>query len=291
MISPRRKLPPLNALRAFEASGRNLNFRAAADELGVTQGAVAQQVRALESHLGLTLFQRLARGLALTPAGAAYLTDITRAFDLLTESTNQLLVRPEIVTVSVTPTFATKLLIPSLAELHAAFPGIELRTVATESLSDFDHDQVDIAIRLTDKPFSADLEAKLLFHQELVVVASPHIVRDTHLPLSMAQLMTLPLLHDAHDYWRKIFPASSSRSGLAFNQTTLALDAALAGQGVALACRSFVAKDLEAGRLLQVMNETTVIKPSYFLVRKRSKITRKAVDDIWHWLTERFSQH
>lgn len=286
MIKSRRKLPPLNALRAFEVSGRRLSFRAAAQELGVTQGAVAQQVRALEAHLGISLFQRHARGLALTTAGATYLVNVTRAFDTLTESTNQLFVQPQMVTISVTPTVATKLLIPRLAELHAAIPGVELRTVATESLSNFDHDQVDIAIRLTDKPFSAELEAKLLFRQELVAVASPHLVRHLKLPLTMDQLRKLPLLHDAHDHWPTILPTSSGLSGAVFNQTALALDAALAGQGVALACRAFVAADLEAGRLLQVIKKAPIMGPSFFLVRKRAISSRKSVIAIWDWCAE-----
>lgn len=104
MMPSRRKLPPLNALRAFEVSGRRLSFRAAADELGVTQGAVAQQVRALEEHLGQALFQRLPRGLALTPQGASYLTNVTRAFDTLGDATGRLLEQPDTVTISVTPT-------------------------------------------------------------------------------------------------------------------------------------------------------------------------------------------
>lgn len=90
----RRSLPPLNALRAFEVAGRRLNFRSASDELGVTQGAVAQQVRLLEDHVGTVLFQRLPRGLALTPQGAAFLTEVTRAFDTLGDATEQLLARP-----------------------------------------------------------------------------------------------------------------------------------------------------------------------------------------------------
>ena len=98
----RRGLPSLNALRAFEAAGRKLSFRAAAEELGVTQGAVAQQIRALEDHLGIRLFNRLARGLSLTPQGAAWLADVTRAFDMLVESTDRLLARPDVVTISVT---------------------------------------------------------------------------------------------------------------------------------------------------------------------------------------------
>ncbi|WP_106797466.1 LysR substrate-binding domain-containing protein [Rhizobium sp. H4] len=289
MIRSRRALPPLNALRAFEASGRRLNFRAAAEELGVTQGAIAQQVRALEDQLGLMLFQRLPRGLALTAQGAAYLSDVTRAFDMLGEATGRLLARPETVTISVTPTVAAKLLIPRLAELYSALPDVDLRTVATEALSDFDRDQVDIAVRLTSQAFPAALEARLLFRQELVAVASPHLVKGLTLPLSREELCKLPLLHDSHDRWGMFLAIREKLPGAAFNHTTLALDAALAGQGVVLACRAFVAADLEAGRLVQVTEETATIGADYFLVRKRSSSPRKAVDAVWDWCAARLS--
>ncbi|MFT0532312.1 LysR substrate-binding domain-containing protein [Castellaniella hirudinis] len=282
MTPSRRTLPPLNALRAFEASGRRLSFRAAAQELGVTQGAVAQQVRALEAHLGVALFQRHPRGLALTQPGAAYLVDVTRAFDTLTESTGRLLARPDMVTISVTPTVAAKLLIPRLGELHAALPGVELRTVATETLSDFDRDQVDIAVRLTRAPFPAGLEARLLFRQDLVAVASPHLLGALVPPLTVEQLRALPLLHDAHDHWPRFLKSSNKLPGAVFNQTTLALDAAMAGQGVALACRAFVAADLAAGRLVKVA-DAGAAQADYFLVRKRVSSSRKSVEAIWRW--------
>ena len=112
-MNPRTRLPPLNALRAFEVSGRRLSFRAAADELGVTQGAVAQQVRALEAHIGQPLFHRLPRGLALTTQGAHFLTDLSRAFSLIGTAAARFSTRPETVTISVTPTFATKMLTPA----------------------------------------------------------------------------------------------------------------------------------------------------------------------------------
>jgi DNA-binding transcriptional LysR family regulator len=283
MPVPRRRLPPLNALRAFEVAGRRLNFRAAADELGVTQGAVAQQVRALEDHLGIALFQRLPRGVALTPRGAAYLADVTRAFDTLGEATGQLLVRPEAVTISVTPTFAARLLIPRLPQLHAALPGVELRTVATEALSDFDRDQVDIAVRLARPPFPAGLEARLLFRQEIVAIASPHLVGGMELPLSAERLRELPLLHDAHDHWPGFLRSAGKLTGPVFNQTTLALDVALAGQGVALACRAFVAADLEAGRLVRVADATMAAGADYYLVRRRTSSPAKAAGAVWDW--------
>ncbi|WP_368928825.1 LysR substrate-binding domain-containing protein [Alcaligenes faecalis] len=286
MMKSRRSLPPLNALRAFEVSGRRLSFRAAADELGVTQGAVAQQVRALEEHLGLGLFQCHPRGLQLTVAGSAYLAEVTRAFDTLADATGRLLVRPDTVTISVTPTVAAKLLIPRLGDLQAALPDVELRTVATEALSDFERDQVDIAVRLTRPPFAADLEAKLLFRQDLVAVASPRLVGNMTLPLSSEQLRALPLLHDAQGHWATFMKTSSKLPGAVFNQTTLALDAAMAGQGVALACKAFVAMDLAAGRLVQVA-EAGTLGPDFYLVRKRSAPVRQSVDAVWDWCLHR----
>jgi LysR family glycine cleavage system transcriptional activator len=240
----------------------------------------------LEEHLGLALFQRHPRGLQLTLAGAAYLAEVTRAFDTLADATGRLLVRPDTVTISVTPTVAAKLLIPRLGDLQAALPDVELRTVATEALSDFERDQVDIAVRLTRPPFAADLEAKLLFRQDLVAVASPRLVGNVTLPLSSEQLRALPLLHDAQGHWATFLKTSSKLPGAVFNQTTLALDAAMAGQGVALACKAFVAMDLAAGRLVQVA-EAGTLGPDFYLVRKRSAPVRQSVDAVWDWCLHR----
>lgn len=287
MLPSRRHLPPLNALRAFEVSGRRLNFRAAAEELGVTQGAVAQQVRALEEHLDVTLFHRRSRGLSLTPFGTAYLVEVSRAFDTLAQATGQLQRRAEVVTISVTPTVAAKLLIPRLGELREALPGVDLRTVATETLSDFDRDQIDLAVRLSRAPLRSDLEGRILFRQELVAVASPHLVAGMALPLEIAQLRKLPLLHDALDQWPAFLGVGPGLAGPAFNQTTLALDAALAGQGIALACRAFVMADLLSGRLAQVSSKVQLVDPDYMLLRKRSESQRAAVRAVWDWCIQR----
>lgn len=289
MSVSRRRLPPLNALRAFEVAGRKLSFRAAADELGVTQGAVAQQIRLLEEHLGLALFKRLPRGVALTPQGAVYLAGVGRAFDTLSEATGQLLRRTDTVTISVTPTFATKLLIPRLAELAAAVPGVELRTIASEVISDFDRDGVDIAVRLTRPPFPSGLETRLLFRQDLIAVASPHLVGDAPLPLDAARLRSLPLLHDAHDHWPMFLPGAAKLPGAVFNQTTLALDAALAGQGVAIVARAVVMADIAAGRLLQVAQSGHTTGLDYYLVRKRRAAPAKTLDAVWNWCLAQLS--
>lgn len=290
MSTNRRKLPPLNALRAFEVAGRRLNFRAAADELGVTQGAVAQQVRALEAHVGTSLFQRLPRGLALTSAGANYLSDISHAFDTLAQATEKLTHRPDRVTISVTPTIAAKLLIPRLAHLYTALPQVELQTIATDALSDFDRDQVDIAIRLTPRAIPAALEAELLFHQELIAVASPQLALPQPPPLSAEQLASLPLLHDAHDRWPTFLNRNGRLPGTVFNQTALAIDAALGGQGVALTSKAFVADDLKTGRLIPLSEHRITLPASYYLVRKRASVHPKAVEAVWNWCLHQFQQ-
>ncbi len=283
MSNSHRTLPPLNALRAFEAAGRHLNFRAAADELFVTQSAVAQQVRMLEEHIGFPLFQRLPRGVALTSQGSVYFAEVTRAFKILDKATAQLLREPKTVTISVTPTFATKLLLPRLSALTAAVPDAELRTVATESIADFDRDQVDIAVRLTRPPFPAAFETYLLFKQTLVAVASPHLMVNRELPISTEALQEMPLLHDSHHHWPRFFGTTDKLAGAVFNQTALALDAALAGQGVAIACQAFVQADLNAGRLVQVSESTLTIEPDYYLVRKKSVTSTPTVDAVWDW--------
>lgn len=279
----RRRLPPLNALRAFEVAGRRLSFRAAADELGVTQGAVAQQVRALEDHLGVTLFHRLARGLSLTQSGSACLADISRAFDLLSEATDRLSARPARVTISVTPTVATRLLIPRLASLQAELPGVDLRTIADEDLPDFDRDDVDIAIGLASPPFPAGIEAHLLLPQQVIALASPRLVPAGTPPLSDADLRALPLLHHCQDHWPQFLNQTAPLPGPQFNLTTLALDAAVAGQGVVVACRAFVDAELADGRLHQVANRVLEARPDYYLVRKRSPAPDAALDAVWNW--------
>ena len=282
MSLTRRGLPSLNALRAFEASGRKLSFRAAAEELGVTQGAVAQQIRALEEHLNIRLFHRLPRGLSLTQQGAAYLADVTRAFDTLVESTSRLLARPDVVTISVTPTVAARLLIPLLGELQAALPDVELRTVATEALADFSRDQVDIAVRLSRAPLPAALEAELLFRQHLIAVACPRLLEGHAFPLTTSQIKTLPLLHDSENRWPAFLQMAGQPPGALFNQTTLALDAAIAGRGVALACRAFVNADVRAGRLMMVADAGHV-EGDYYLVRKRAGVNKQAAQAVWDW--------
>lgn len=273
-MSPETDLPPLNGIRAFSAAGRHLNFRAAAEDLGVTQGAVAQQVRGLEEHLGLRLFLREPRGLAFTEEGRVYHAAVSRAFSQLSEATGALRSAPSRVTVSVTPTFASKWLIPRLGEFTLVHPEIDLRITATERVSSFRADGIDLAVRQGRPPFGASLRADLLFRQEVVAVCAPGLVAGQDIPLGPAALSGLTLLHDTHALWPEFLEAAYGRAmdrprGLRFNQTTLSLDAALAGQGVALASRFLVQRDLDVGRLVQPIDGALEGGQDFYLLSRR----------------------
>ncbi len=289
-MSSEADLPSLSGLRAFSAAGRHLSFRAAAEELGVTQGAVAQQVRGLEEHLGLRLFLREPRGLRFTEAGRVYHAAVARAFSQLLEATGALRDTPSRVTISVTPTFASKWLIPRLAEFTEAHPGIDLRITATDRVSSFHADGIDLAVRQGRPPFGASLHADLLFPQEVVAICSPIVAAVRDMPFDTVALSGMTLLHDTHDLWPRFLEAAFGQvvtptRGLRFNQTTLALDAALAGQGIALASRFLVQRDLNASRLVQPIQTTLEGGQDFFLLAPRQGMSEAALQ-VRGWLLE-----
>ncbi|WP_120499826.1 LysR substrate-binding domain-containing protein [Roseovarius sp. EL26] len=282
------QLPPLNGLRAFEASGQYLSFRAAADALGVTQGAVAQQVRALEAHLGMPLFERLPKGLAFTLAGRGYHARVQVAFEELREATKTLRPQPGKVLISVTPTFAAKWLIPNLAAFSQAHPDIDLRVLATERVSSFHSDGINLAVRQGQPPFGSGVEASHLFPQEIIAIAAPPVMAGRSLPLAPDELAEMPKLHDAHDLWPEYLARfgfhNRSDSGVRLSQTSLAIDAALAGQGVALVGRFLVARDIEEGRLVQIRPEVLVGQNDFYLLAEKPAKRSKASDAVHQWL-------
>lgn len=286
----RKKLPPMNALRAFAAAGRRLNFRAASEDLGVSQGAVAQQIRLLEDHLGQALFIRLPRGVALTSRGAVYHAEVKHAFDVLMDATDQISDVDDSLNISVTPTFATRLLIQRLPSLNALLPDVNIRTIATVAVTDFDRDQVDISVRETCPPFPAEHEAELLFRQDFIVVGSPHLLKNGSRPMTPDRARSMPLLHDAYGHWQKYLDTEDRLPGPVFNQISLAIDAALAGQGLAIVSRAFVQDDLSAGRLIDAGSARDESDRDYYLVRKKSQRPRPMLDTVWSWCLETFYQ-
>ncbi len=284
------RLPPLNALKAFEASGRHLNFRLAAEDIGVTQGAVAQHVRSLEANLGVRLFERLPRGLALTDEGRKYFTPVRRALQMIAEATEEIRPRKAVLTISVTPSFAPKWLVPRLGSFTEENPDIDVRLVASQDLANFQSDGVDIAVRQGRPPFGPGLTAEPLFVEEFYAVCSPSLLSGTHPLKTPEDLAHHVLLHDAHGLWsvflQEVFgdgPKPASRS-MNFNQTSLALDAALAGQGVALASDLFVADEVAAGRLCRPFPVTIKGELGFFVVTPRRQRKSEHVDKMRDWL-------
>lgn len=251
----------------------------------------SQQVRSLEAHLGIRLFDRLPKGLSFTPVGRSYHQQMTNAFADLRSATGVLQPEPDKVVVSVTPTFAAKWLIPNLSEFSAAHPDIDLRVLATKKVSSFHGDGVDLAVRLGQPPFGASLDVTRVFRQEIIAVASPQLLEGYGLPLDAASLSRLPRLHDAHDFWPAFFKSLAIEGrvghGLRLSQTALVIDAALSGQGVALVSRCMVARDLAAGSLLQVTPQIIQAKQDFYLLAQRNARRSAATDAVLRWLVSK----
>ena len=283
------ELPPLNSLRAFDAAGRRLSFRSAADELGVTQGAVAQHVRQLEAHLGVVLFERVPKGLAFSSVGRSYHSRIANVFAELRSATAELKPEPNKVLISVTPTFAAKWLIPNLPDFTAAHPDIDLRIMATEKVSSFHSDGIDLAVRQGSPPFGASLDVRLLFSQSLIAVAAPKFADAGDGLLAPETLAEQPKIHDTHDLWPSYLAHlgvhDQSLRHLRLSQTSLAVDAAIAGQGMALVSRFLVAHDLEAGRLVEVGAAWHAGGNDFYLLMPRTAKKHEAVVKVMTWLT------
>lgn len=286
------RLPPMNALKAFEASGRHLNFRLAAEEIGVTQGAVAQHVRALEADLQVKLFDRLARGLALTETGRKYHAPLLRAFDLIRDASDELRPHQGVVTISVTPSFATKWLVPRLVQFTDANPDLNVQIVASSELANFQDDGIDLAVRQGSAPKESGLVSQALFPSEFYAVCSPALLEGDHRLLTPEDLQYHTLLLDGHGLWplyiEKILDAKQTPKfrTIRFNQTAHAVDAALAGQGVALAGDLFVADELTSGRLVRPFPHTVQRDLGFFIVAPRKSRSSNSVQRMWDWLTE-----
>lgn len=282
-------LPSLNGLKVFEVAARHLNFRLAAEELGVTQGAVAQQVRGLEAELGIKLFERLPRSLSLTTEGRRYIADIRRGLDIIAQATAELKPQPVRLTISVTPTFASKWLIPRLPDFTAGNPDLDLHILATERVSNFQADGVDLAVRYGRPPFGPGLAVELLFEQEIIAVCSPTLLKGGEAPRTTEELTAYALLHDSHNFWPEFIERYLGRSaqmtfkGTSFNQTSHAIEAAIAGQGIVLVNRDFVARDMEDGRLMRLFEGSLRGPSDFYLVWPRYRKSQ-ALETVVAWM-------
>lgn len=286
-----RRLPPLHALRAFEAAARHESFTRAAEELFVTQGAVSQQVKGLEAELGIKLFNRERQRLVITEVGQTYVAVIRDALDRIADGTARLLQRQNsgVLTVSVSPNFATKWLIHRLGRFAAAHPDIELRVGASLHHVDFVREDVDLAIR-HGEGLANGLHITRLCGEERFPVCSPKLLRGRRHARTPAEIARLPLLHlkDRQD-WARWFQAAGLNEpvlsgGLVLDQDNMAIDAAVEGQGVALARTTLAAADLIAGRLVRPSPLHMAVTYAYWIVCPKATAKLPKVTAFRDWL-------
>ncbi|HEY5288469.1 MAG TPA: transcriptional regulator GcvA [Caulobacteraceae bacterium] len=302
-METRRRLPPLNALRAFEAAARHLNFSRAADELSVTPGAVSQQIQNLEEYVGAALFKRTPRGLLLTDAAQTALPALREAFDRLAEAAGLLTaaVDGRRLTLTAPPSFAAKWLMPRLGRFEAAHPQVDVWLSADMDIVDLAGGDVDLAVRYGAGAYPG-LESQRLMHETVIPVMSPEL--NAANPLAAPEdLARHVLLHDGSpdadescpdwQMWlaaRGVKGVDGSR-GPRFNQSSLVIEAAAAGRGVALAKRTLAQDDLDAGRIVAPMAITTSVDFAYYVVHQKAKARLPQVKAFVAWILSEAAAH
>jgi LysR family glycine cleavage system transcriptional activator len=292
----RRRLPPLNALRAFEAAARHLNFSRAADELSVTPGAVSQQIQNLEDYVGAALFKRTPKGLLLTDAAQTALPALREAFDRLAEAASLLTaaVDGRRLTITAAPSFAAKWLVPRLGAFEQVHPQVDVWLSAGLELVDLTAGEVDVAIRYGAGRYPG-LEVKRLMSETVIPVVSPELLKQHPLdrPEDLAAHVLLhdgsPDLDDSCPDWSMWLAARGLRGvdgmrGPRFNQSSLVIEAAVNGRGVALAKQTLAQADLEAGRLVAPLQIATAVDFAYYLVHPKAKGRLPQVKAFISWI-------
>ena len=268
-----RRLPPLNALRAFEAAARHLSFTRAAQELNVTQAAVSHQVKALEERLGVKLFHRRNRALLLSEAGQAYLPPLRDAFDGLAAATERVLARDSsgALTVSALSSFAATWLVPRLKRFRELHADIEVRLTASDHLVDFAREDVDIAIRYGRGEWPG-LRADRFLTEDIFPVCSPALLGGAQPLRRPGDLRHHTLLHDdMRESWRMWLLAAGvddidAYRGPGFSHSNLVIRAAIDAQGVALGRSALVQAELEAGTLVRPFRVSLPAEYAYYVV-------------------------
>jgi LysR family glycine cleavage system transcriptional activator len=292
MKSPMRpRLPPLNSLRTFEAAARHESFTRAAEELCVTQGAVSQQVKALEAGLGIKLFNRERQRLIITEAGRDYLTVVREALDRLAVGTERLLQRQSagMLTVSTSPDFAAKWLVHRLGNFAEAHPEIDLRVSATLHHVDFAREEVDLAVRHGDGNWPG-LDPVQLSGEQLFAVCSPKLLAGRRKLGKPADLLKFPLLHlDNREDWKKWLRAvgvddAEVTRGPVLNRVSMVIDAAIDGQGVALARTTLAAWDLINGRLVRPFPDALPLSKTYWILCPKATSNLPKIVTFRNWL-------
>ncbi|TFF39894.1 LysR substrate-binding domain-containing protein [Pseudomonas sp. RIT623] len=283
---------PLLALRAFCETTRLGSLKAAAERMGVSPGAISQQIRLLEQRLGVVLLSRSRYGVQLTEAGASLYPGLSRGFGQIESALLDLerLTRTSTLTISTQPSFASSWLVPRLADFNARHPQIDIHVQSTAALADLHRDPVDIALRhgLGDYPGLASIP---LLASVLLPVASPGLLAGGPALDEPQDCLRYPLLQEAEradwTLWLQahgVEPDSRSRRGPSFDEDLLLLRAAASGQGIALVQAQLAAEDLRSGRLVVALERPWPSRFAYYLVTREEHLQRAPVRAFIEWI-------
>lgn len=283
------RLPPLNSMRLFEAAGRRLSFKLAAEELNLTPSAISHGIQALEDWLGVELFFRGNRTLTLTSAGVTYLPQVRAALEIIARASEAMPGRRSSgkLIVSVSPTFAIRWLLPRLQRFNQRHPEIEVSVDTLHRQVEFPRDGVDLAIRLGRGNWP-ELYATCLVRQKLVPVCAPKLAASLR---TLTDLERTTLLHvvdvsEDWDVWSALAGASlpSPSRGLRFDTIHMAIEAAAEGLGIAIGRLPLVEADVSAGRIVPVFGPPRDCSTGYWLVTGRESLRRPEVAAFRDWI-------
>lgn len=289
-------LPPLAAVRAFEAAARHLNFTKAAEELGMTQAAISYQIKILEDRVGAALFLRQARGVILSDVGARLLQPATEALDLLRDSfTAAKDQSEETLYISVVPTFATNILAQSLGRFQVANPSIAVRIDLSTSLVDFARDNTDVAIR-SGKGDWPGHKLHLLMKMNFTPMLSPELAASIGGVNKPEDLLKLPLVHRSDPWWHVWFNAAGvpvedvgDTSGVSLGPQIMEANAAIAGEGVGILTPTFYREDVQQNRLIQPFDLVCHDGWGLWLVYPESRRNAKKIRAFRDWIIDEMS--
>ena len=292
-------LPPMTALRAFEAAARLSSFSEAAAELHVTPGAISQQIKQLEHTLDIDLFIRRNRQVQLTEPGRLLYPQLNQAFEQIHQAIESViqLDKNQPLTITAPPAFIAKWLIPRLDSFNTAHPEINVRIDASMRLIDFDHEDIDIGIRLSTE-LDPSLDSTHLMSLEIAPVCSPALLQSEPKLESPTQLKHFTLLHYevGHgqqawadwDMWLAAMDITGidTNQGMYFTQPDMLIQAAIEGQGVALVVMEMAEYDIRRGRLVKPFDLSMPIRFSYYLVCAKHKAQRRNIQAFKQWIIE-----
>jgi len=293
-----RKLPPLNALRAFEAAARHLSFTRAAEELHVTHGAVSQQIKGLEDYYQQLLFVRSKGKVSLNSAGRQLLPVVSDALDRIERVGSRLRdeIDTEVLTIQLTAAFAGQWLIPRLSDFQQRHPGLTVRLSPSHTFSGFRAQEPDVAIRYGASHFRGVVMEKL-FDVDAFAACAPSLLQGEQPLRSAADLAQHKLIHDDDgEAWRALAEEAGVDDlelgkGLYYADASLALQVAVEGQGVIVAGSILAARDLAAGRLVIPFNTFVRQRNAYYLYFPEQSAGEEKVQAFRTWISEQAASY